>query len=137
MTLPDEDWNDLFEHMRTRVREVGLSEIDQRIARDFRGTERRSKDFLLYLDQFLQAISESSASTYRRSLDRFRQYLETEDGSEIEGIEVAMIESDSLLYSVDSLDLGEQTDNEPIVRELKRLRSDMEEAGLFDEQEDD
>lgn len=134
MALSNDDWAEVLQHTRTRVREAGLSDVDERVALDFRPTESASADFLRYLDSVISALRERSSSTFQRAFDTFREYVRTEDGTPVQGIEVRVEERDFRIFPTHRIDLGDQPNLGVSIEELTRLRHALLSSGLFDEQ---
>lgn len=136
MAISDDDWAEVLMHMRIRVREAGLADLDERVTLDLRTTQSPSADFRRYLDSIISALGERSYLTYQRTLDIFRGSLETESGGAIEGVEVRVEERDYAIYSTNRIDLSQQEDLHQMIGDLKRLRQDLLTAGVIDEQDD-
>jgi len=134
MTLSKEDWQDILGHTRARVREAGLAEIDMQVTMDFRTTESSGADFLRYLTSLISALGERSYSGYQRTLDTFRECLRSENGKPIEGVEIRIEDRDYGVYGTSLVSLADQTDLSIVIGELKNLRKELLEAGLFDEE---
>lgn len=136
MALSQEDWSDLLAHIRRRVRDVGLADLDTRLTLDFRTTDSSRADFLRYFSSLLGAASERSYSGYQKALRTIQDCVRTEDGGHVEGIEVRVTDADYGLYGTPTIDLGALTDLGALSVELERLWRELHESGLVDEQED-
>src|SRR5215469_14344968 len=110
MALSSDDWAEILKHTRTRVREAGLRDLDEQVTLDFRPTESGSADVLRYLDSLISALGERSRSTYQRALDTFREYVRTEDGTSVQGIEVRVQDRDFNIFSTHRVDLADELD---------------------------
>lgn len=127
------DWAEVLAHARMRVREVGLSEIDARVTMDFRTSQSPTHDFRNYLNSVINALGESSYSGYQRAMNIFHECLRTKNGGLIQGIEVRVDERDFGVYSTESVRLDDQRDHTALLAELKQLRRDLEQSGVFNE----
>lgn len=127
------DWAEVLTHTRMRVRDVGLTEIDARVTMDFRTSQKPSQDFRNYLTSVINAIGESSYSGYQRTIKIFNECLRTENGTQIEGVEVRVDDRDFGVYRADIIRLDDQRDWAELVKELKQLQVDLEQSGLFNE----
>lgn len=134
MPLSKEDWQDILEHTRKRVREVGLIEIDMQIFKEVRTTESPTADFHRYLNLLISALSERTRSGYQRTLQIFQDCLKAENGKPIDGVEIRIEESDQTRYGTKLISLADQTDFLTLIGELKSLQMDLQNAGLFDEE---
>lgn len=121
---PDE-WADVLNHLRKRVREVGLADLDDLIASDFRMSPIPSSDVLRYLDILISALNERSQLGYRRALEALRDSVDSESGQPIEGIEVAITEDDVRLFRRERIDLASTQDYTEVVAELTAIRDTL------------
>jgi hypothetical protein len=133
MSLSTEDWFQVFSHIRRRVRECGLADIDNRITADFRGSESPQRDFHRYLSTLVGALTERSRSGYEKSLTAIQESIRTEDGDPVEGVEVIVSDADSVVYQTDRIALKDGRDFTLVISELRKLERDIGLAGLFDE----
>ena len=134
MAITEQEWKEIFAHTRTRAREVGLEEIDNQISMDFRSSASASLDFLRYLENLISAVVERSESGYEKTLDAIRESVATESGEIVQGIEIQIQDGDEGLFGIDSIDLAGLTDQSLLIQELMRLKDDLVQADLFDEQ---
>jgi hypothetical protein len=132
MALSRDDWREMLAHIRTQVREVGLADIDDRIAGDIRASVDSRDDFSRYLAMLLRALNEQSYSGYKRALRAIRESIRTEEGGPIEGIEILVTEADANLYQTRRIDLEELTDLAPVISDLAELYTNLKRAGEFD-----
>lgn len=131
--MADDDWEEIFHHMRRRVREVGLADLDDRLTVDFEGTGDARRDFLSYLSRLTGAVSERSYSGYAKALTTLREALSAEGDQGVEGIEVFVSETDSQVFGTSRVDLGRVEDLTPLIHELGSLRQYLRKKGLIDE----
>jgi hypothetical protein len=134
--MTSEDWREILEHTRMRVRQAGLSDVDEVVTLDLLSTTIPRDDFLQYLTRLIGAVSERSYSGYIRALQKIRESVTTEGGGSIEGIEIRVTESDFNLYRTERIDLSELNDFSPLIDQLKRLRMEIENSGTLNEQAD-
>lgn len=90
MPLTQEEWTEVLEHTRRRVREVGFVDLDGRVAIDFHATDDAFLDFSTYLSRIIGGLEERSLSAYRRALQALREGIETEGSQPVEGIEIVL-----------------------------------------------
>src|SRR5688572_11237505 len=98
MSLSNEDWIEVLDHLRLRVREAGFADLDERLTLDFQPTNQGRTDFLRYLSSLISGLTERSYTCYSRALETLQSALEIEGGNHVEGIEVIFDEADSRLY---------------------------------------
>ena len=134
--MTNEDWREILEHTRMRVRQAGLSDVDESVTLDLLSTRAARDDFLQYLSRLIGAVSERSYSGYMRSLQKIRESVTTEGGGPIEGIEIRVTESDYNLYRAERIDLSELNDFSLLIDQLKRLKGEIENSGELSEQTD-
>lgn len=133
MSLSTEDWFQVFSHIRRRVRECGLADIDNSITADFRGSETPQRDFRHYLSTLVGALTERSRSGYEKSLRAIQESIRTESGGPVEALEVVVTDADRVVYQTDRIALEDVRDFTLAIGELKKLEHDIGLAGLFDE----
>jgi hypothetical protein len=78
----------VFSHIRRRVRECGLADMDNSITADFRGSETPQRDFRHYLSTLMGALTERSRSGYEKSLRAIQESIRTKSGGPVEALEV-------------------------------------------------
>jgi hypothetical protein len=133
MSLSTEDWFQVFAHIRRRVQECGLADIDNSITAGFRGSETPQRDFRNYLSTLVGALTERSRSGYEKALRAVQESIRTESGEPVEGLEVIVADSDRVVYQTDRIALKDARDFTLVIDELRRLEHDIGLAGLFDE----
>lgn len=131
--MTEDDWIEVFEHTRKRVRQVGLAHIDDVVTMDFPRTASASGDFRRYLSSIKSALSERSRNGVSRAMEIFREAVQTEDEGAVAGINVEFTENDRRIFKHDFLDLESINDYGPLVRELDLLLSDLDQKGVFSE----
>ena len=67
MSLSAEDWFQVFAHIRRRVQDCGLADIDNSITGDFRGSDSPQRDFRHYLTTLVGALTERSRAGYEEN----------------------------------------------------------------------
>lgn len=135
MSVSTGDWNELLTHMRTRVREVGLGIIDDRLM-GARPDVAEGKDaFLWYFSALHEVARAHSSAVYEKALQRFRAYVEVPPGvNGIQGIEIRVSERDRMHFDSDSVPLDSLADLSVLAEELEKLKESLRRSGVFDEQ---
>jgi hypothetical protein len=123
MPMSDDDWSDLLQHTRRRLRELGMADLERDVTTEFRLSQVPASDYLRYLARVTAAVRERSRLGYRRAMDTLRENLETEGGGQVDGIDVVFAEGDASVYGIERLDLGTASDYEPLINELESLRA--------------
>ena len=134
MSLSKKDWQEILHHTRAKVQEVGLADVDLQVTMDFQATGSPCADFSRYLSSLISALSERSCFGYQKTLDIFRECLTSENGKQIEGIEIRVVDRDHGMYGSSLISLSDQNDLSTLILDLKNLQNELLDAGLFDEE---
>lgn len=131
--MTNDEWEEILEHTRKRIRQAGFMVVDESIMLDFQSTTNAKNDFLRYLSQLINALSERSHSGYMKALQRIQESVSTESDGLVEGIEIRVSDNDYKLYRTDRIDLSELNDLTPLIEKLKGLKGEIENGGEFNE----
>ena len=104
--MSSDEWVEVFNHLRLQVRVVGLTELDDIIASDFRTSQSPSRDTLRYLDTLISSLKERSQLGYKQALENLRNSVDTESGHPIEDIEIVMTGDDVRLFGIERMSLA-------------------------------
>src|ERR1700694_5370021 len=121
----------MFQHLTTRVSEVGLAQLDTAIMEDFRPTEEPSDNILRYLERFTSEISLRSNRGRLTILHTLRDNVPVDTGAPLEGVDVLVSERDQSAYGTDrfALDVARSPRfSDTAVQELKEIYRVLAEA---------
>ncbi len=124
--MTNDDWAEVLQHTRKRVREEGLERIDELVTMDFERSNSAKWDFQRYLTGVIGALSERSGRGVTRAISILRNSLMSDSVEQLEGIEVSVIEEDRPSYGVDRIRLEPTDDYSPLIDELKKLLYSVE-----------
>lgn len=131
--MTNDEWGEVLEHTRMRIRQAGFIAIDESIALDFQSTASAKNDFLRYLSQLISALSERSHSGYKKALQKIQTTVRTENDGEVEGIEIRVSDRDLNLYRTERIDLSELNDLTLLIEQLQRLKGEIANSEALDE----
>lgn len=131
MELTNKDWGDILDHMRLRVREAGLTDLDDRIFIDFLITNDSRRDFSRYLSALINALTQISNYRHTKTLNIFQDVLGTERAQHVDGIEIIFSDVDSQLFGAKQFDLANAENLAPLIRELELLGGYLMSKGLL------
>jgi hypothetical protein len=131
--MTNDEWREVLEHTRTRIRQAGFMAVDESVTLDFQSTASAKNDFLRYLSQLISALSERSHSGYMKALQRIQKSVCTENGGVVEGIEIRVSDRDYNLYRTERIDLSELNDLTLLIEQLQRLKGEIANSEAFNE----
>lgn len=125
MPFTDEQYLDILGHLQKRLREFDPDLFE--LLQQQQGESIEPRDRLLqYLRNVISAMREQSTTPYRNALDLLNEYVETENGGRIDGIEVAFTDPDQELYGVELVDLLSMVDRESLIEDLSVILNQLE-----------
>lgn len=125
MAISESDWIEVLGHLRMRMQEAGLHDVDDLVMRDLQATQYATPDVHRYLERTIRVMTERSQFGYRRALTALRENVAVESGGEIEGIDLVFSEHDAALYGVQTSDLSVVDNFDPLIEQLKALLSSV------------
>lgn len=78
-----------------------------------------------YLRSLIKILSERSAGAHGRVLNLLNAYIHTSEGRPIQGLILALTETERTLYQRDQINLAMLPDNERVVSALRELYEDI------------
>ena len=123
--MTNQDYRDILRATRSMLREAGLSNIDERIMSDVRGSEGAFWDLTYYLKHLTEEIALGSDRQLSSVLRRVRRNVQTQTGEEIEGIRVALVGEDRERYDMQHIDFAPNPALDEIAQELRSLIEEL------------
>ena len=127
MALSEVDLQDIFDFLRIKVRQSGLSDVDLRIMSNFRPSESAFRDVIYYLKSLTGVARVSSKEQYRETLERLRRYVNTEEKRSVTGIEVELTPAEREQFRVDKIDLSLAPALTNLITELESIMQSVHE----------
>ncbi len=130
--MTEEEFASILNHLRRRMSQLDLGELDARISGDVRALqddpEQRvpaSQLLLRYLSFLENAMELNAFESANAILRRLQTVARTEDGGLIRGIELRLSDTDQTLFGVqqDTIDLVALPELEDLMEELRALRA--------------
>lgn len=131
--MTNDEWSEVLEHTRMRIRQAGFMAVDEAVTLDFQSTTSARNDFLRYLSQLIYALSERSRSGYMKALRKIQDSVRTENDGQVEGIEIRVTDRDYKLYRTERIDLSELSDLTALIDQLQKLKGEIANSEAFNE----
>lgn len=124
--MNDNDFTELLQYLRGRLRRAGLGSLDERLlSSNVLSAETPSERLLRYLEMLEVEFSLQTDRSQAQLIERLRRVVATESGEPIQGVEVRFSEVDRELYGADRFDLWPTREMDTLVERLRALRSEL------------
>jgi hypothetical protein len=117
MPLSDEDYVDILKHLQRRLQEYA-PDIFEHLGsmQDIQGSPRER--LIRYFQYAIGMFKEQSSSSYPDILELLNRYIETRDGSNIDGIQIVFSPEEREMYGIGEVDLGSLPDRSDLIDSL-------------------
>ena len=127
--MNEQDFSEILRYLQDRMRELGLSSLNDRIVSDIRiDPGRPSTQLFRYLDALESEMRLGTEETARLIVDRMRETVETESGDHPEGLTLLLSDADRELYGANRVDLAAAPDLRSVLDEITTLRRELQQS---------
>lgn len=84
---------------------------------------------LQYLRNLIGMLREHSRGSYEEILSLLNEFIRTEEGNQIEGIEVVFSPAEQEIYGIESIDLSDVPDRSQLINKLEQILEAIETDG--------
>src|SRR4051812_21304532 len=127
--MQEHEFAEVLRFARDRMRAYGFGVLDERILSDISiDPGGPFTQLTRYIETLESEVRLGSDDAIRTTINRFRQFLGTESGVPVAGIQVVMSNSDAVAFGVDRIDLGVGADLESVIDDLSALALELRES---------
>ena len=123
--MDEDEFTDIFNHLRRLVREVGLTDMDDTASMESITLLSAKQRLETYLYMIINMLKERSGAQAIHTYERFKRSLEMEGENSFDGVLVELGEAERATYRVDHYLLEEIDDLSPVIIELQIILNEI------------